>query len=68
MNYAGSSGWYYFGNDGFILSGWQTIDGQRYYFEKDDLLTFGMMYTGEKTVDGRKCRFKDNGIFEGYVY
>ena len=68
MNYAGSSGWYYFGNDGYILSGWQTIDGQRYYFEKDNLLTFGMMYTGEKTVDGIKCRFNDNGVFEGYMY
>ena len=68
MNYAGSTGWYYFGLDGYILSGWQNINGYKYYLEKEIGPTFGIMYTGERIVDGVKCKFADNGIFEGYVY
>jgi len=37
--------WYYFGEDGFAKIGWQTINGNKYYFS-----TEGKMYIGPSNV------------------
>ncbi|MBI6102251.1 cell wall-binding protein [Clostridium perfringens] len=37
--------WYYFGEDGLAKTGWQTINGNKYYFE-----FHGRMYKGVSTI------------------
>ena len=39
-----------------MLSGWQDIDGTRYYFDKH-----GVMLTGEQTIDGEEYLFDEHG-------
>ena len=38
--------------------GWTTIDGNKYYFDKET----GVMATGDVTIDGQKYHFNSNGI------
>ncbi|HGH1676130.1 TPA: cell wall-binding protein [Clostridium perfringens] len=41
----GETCWYYFGEDGLAKTGWQTINGNKYYFE-----FHGRMYKGVSTI------------------
>lgn len=54
--------WYYYGSDGKRVSGWQTIDGKRYYFSQDEE-TKGRQIKGQTiTIDGKEYTFdKDSG-------
>lgn len=54
--------WYYYGSDGKRVSGWQTIDGKRYYFSQDEK-TKGRQIKGQTiTIDGKEYTFdKDSG-------
>lgn len=54
--------WYYYGSDGKRVSGWQTIDGKRYYFSQDEK-TKGLQIKGQTiTIDGKEYTFdKDSG-------
>lgn len=62
------SGWdsshtrYY--EDGEMLTGWQNIDGDRYYFDKDS----GEMLTGWLETDGKYFYLGDDGVMKkGFV-
>ena len=46
------AGWYLAGDDGFILSGWQQVNGSWYYLNPEHDSTFGMMLTGWQQVGG----------------
>ena len=43
--------------NGKVLTGWQTIDGDRYYFSKQ-----GFMQTGWQVIDGSYYYFSANGV------
>ncbi len=49
--------WYYFGSDGYMLTGWQTIGGARYYLESS-----GKMKIGWLQQDGEKYYFDVTGV------
>ncbi|MBM7111352.1 binary toxin-like calcium binding domain-containing protein [Brevibacillus laterosporus] len=40
------------------VSGWETFDGEKYYYR------FGEMVTGWQTIDGKKYYFNENGVLE----
>ena len=46
----------YYYKDGKRLTGWRTIDGKRYHFNK-----YGVMHKGMKTIDG-KVYYLKNGV------
>lgn len=48
--------WYYFDNEGFMVTGFQSIDGKLYYFESS-----GAMKTGWKKIDGYWYYFSSGG-------
>lgn len=50
---------YYFGNDGIALTGWNWVDGHRYYFISSDK---GRMATGWVKMSGEKYYFGSNGV------
>ena len=47
----------YQNEDGDPLTGWQTIDGERYYFAPEN----GAMATGFQEIDGSRYHFTNNG-------
>lgn len=51
-------GRYYF-SDYVMQTGWQTIDGKRYYFN-----TSGRMQTGWQTIDNGKYHFSASGVMQ----
>ena len=51
-----SSNWYYLGNDGKAIQGWQEIDGDRYYFTP-------FMMTNVFEIDGKYYLFDESGKF-----
>lgn len=54
------NGWWYLNDDETIFtSGWQTIDGNEYYFDE-----YGYMATGWKQVDGEYYLFGQDGLME----
>lgn len=53
---------YFFGNDGAMRTGWQTINGVTYYFiENSYYAPSGSMATGYWTIDGYLHYFDSNG-------
>ena len=48
--------WYYFGNDGIMVTGWQKLGNKWYYFNKN-----GAMTTEWKRIDGKWYYFGKNG-------
>jgi GH25 family lysozyme M1 (1,4-beta-N-acetylmuramidase) len=44
----------------YKYTGWQTISGRRYYYDKD-----GNKVTGEQTIQGAKYKFGDDGSLAG---
>ena len=44
----------------WCLTGWQKIDGKKYYFDPDN----AWMVTGKQTIDGTEYIFADNGALE----
>ncbi len=51
--------WFYFGQDGKALKGWQTIDGKRYFFDR--LTGIQAKNTALNTDELQTHYFKDNG-------
>lgn len=47
---------YYFA-DGVMVTGWQTVDGQRMYFNEDGIQQFGF-----QTIGGLRCYLDDDGV------
>jgi len=57
---------YYFDDNGYMQTGWQTIGGYKYYFVTTKgtpgASTYGTMVTGWMTLKGYKYYFDDTGI------
>ncbi|MGG0728024.1 cell wall-binding protein [Bacillus paramycoides] len=49
---------FYAGSDGFLLKGWQEIEGKKYYF---DLHGFTLTATNGIEIDGKYYYFNDDG-------
>ena len=46
-----------------MQTGWQEINGKRYYFEPNaNEASFGMTVVGTKTIDGKSYNFDTNGV------
>ena len=73
------SGNYYFNSDGYMETGWQTINNKKYYFDSDGKMVFGfqtikgnkyyfdkdgVIYTGLKDIGGSKYYFNSNGVMQ----
>ena len=55
--------WYYFDTDGFMHTGWLTdTDGKSYYLESVVGTGQGQMVTGERSINGRKYIFDEDGV------
>lgn len=52
-----NSNWYFFGADGYMITGWIDWNGSRYYCQAD-----GAMVTGTYTIDGTAYQFDASGI------
>ncbi|WP_410504558.1 hypothetical protein ABE953_07635 [Ligilactobacillus salivarius] len=50
----------YYNKDGWMLYGWQNIDGKVYYFDK----ITGKMSTGQKNIDGHWYLFDSKGVMQ----
>ncbi|WP_283680572.1 hypothetical protein [Clostridium perfringens] len=44
--------WYYFGEDGLAKTSWQTINGNKYYFNSDGVMAKGVSTIFENEVEG----------------
>ena len=54
------NGWWYASDENtYYTNGWQTIDGQEYYFNCQ-----GYMQTGWAVIGERGCYFSEEGIYE----
>ena len=69
---------YYAGKNGAIVTGWQTINKKKFYFQKDGtmrknnwLKVSGKLYyagkngaivTGWQTINGKRFHFDKNGV------
>jgi len=56
---------FYFDENGKGVTGWQTIDGKKYYFGIDDaayMLAPYVMVTGEMEIDGETYEFGEDGV------
>ena len=62
--------WYYFDAEGWMVTGWLNWKGNRYYLQPKTLTTgnsYGYMVTGNKTINGKRYLFEDNGaMFKGF--
>ena len=66
LSWGTSSGWYSFNAKGEMQTGWQSINGKRYYFEPNaSVSNFGMAAVGMKTIDGQVYNFDANGALVG---
>ena len=48
-------------DNAWCLTGWQEIDGKKYYFDPEN----AWMLTGDQTIDGVEYVFADNGSLQG---
>ena len=63
LSWGTSNGWYSFDIFGAMQTGWQEINGKRYYFEPNaNEASFGMAVVGTKTIDGKSYSFDTNGV------
>lgn len=63
--------WYYFGSDGYMVTGWKEIDGKWYYFAPSQGSTYGAnqnesakqgeMLTGDQKISGKWYYFDSSG-------
>lgn len=61
LPYKGTTGWYYFNEQGYMATGWLEKNGQWYYLNPISDGTQGMMCTGWKKINGRWCYFDKEG-------
>lgn len=47
-------GWFYFDENGIMLTGWQQLDGKWYYFNTEKDGTQGMLFVNTTTPDGSR--------------
>lgn len=66
-NWGEGSSWYYFGADGYIVSGWQWINGKCYYLEPAAGKNFGHLYENTTTPDGYTVNANGEWTVNGVV-
>ena len=55
--------WYYFNNNGDMVTGFKDIDGSTYYFDEN-----GTMLTGKQVIENQEYFFNDNGQLYKNIY
>ncbi len=60
LPYNGTMEWYYFGEDGNMMTGWLVLNGKTYYLNPESDGTQGKMCTGWKLMDGIWYFFNDS--------
>jgi len=75
--------WYYFGSNGYMVTGWKQINGKWYYFGSTGVMqtgwkkisgywyyfsSQGLMQTGWKKLSGKYYYFRDDGSMETSAY
>ncbi|MBQ7796823.1 MAG: hypothetical protein IJ374_09735 [Lachnospiraceae bacterium] len=53
LNWNGTNNWYYFGDTGYMKTGWLLDGGLWYYLHSVSDGTLGQMYTGWRQIDGK---------------
>lgn len=68
---------YYFNEEGYLETGWQTIDGCRYFFDESGVMVTGLavidgrlydlgekgeLFIGDRMIEGISYRFTEDGI------
>ncbi len=59
LSWNGRTDWYYFDAEGYMVTGWLTDGGYRYYLHPVSDGTQGHMYTGWNLVDGKYYYFRE---------
>ncbi len=59
-DYYKAEAFYILGEIEYIYTGWQTLDGKTYFFDKN-----GNKVTGDQIIKGVKYHFDENGVLEG---
>lgn len=65
LEYNGTTGWYHFGNNNYMDTGWFEQHGVIYFLQTDYNETFGRMYTGVHNIGGVNYEFARNGALIG---
>ena len=57
--------WYYFGEDGYMVTGLQTVNSHQYYFSPANYGSWkiGRMMTGWQLINGQYMYFDSNGYY-----
>ncbi|PEK17202.1 N-acetylmuramoyl-L-alanine amidase family protein [Bacillus wiedmannii] len=55
---------YYAGSDGFLLKGWQEIDGETYYFQENGNVVLQGGSNGSEQIDEKWYHFNDKGALQ----
>jgi len=63
LEWQGKLNWYYFGKDGYMLTGWQWINGKCYLLD----VKTGMLYVNTTTPDGYKVNANGEWVENGVV-
>ena len=64
LPYNGTMEWYYFGEDGNMMTGWLVLNGKTYYLDPESDGTQGKMCTGWKLINGIWYFFNDSADME----
>ncbi len=65
----GKTDWYYFDAEGYMVTGWVTWEGNRYYLHPVSDGTQGHMYTGWQQIDGKWYYFRpESGGPQGSLF
>lgn len=67
MNVSGEDYYYYFKNNTTRATGWQTIEGQKYYFDTTAGIANGRMFTGFQKIGTSYYYFKENDTDRGML-
>ena len=59
LDWNGTSLWYYFNREGYMVTGWFDQGGERYYLHAVSDGSLGGMYTGWHQIDGKWYYFND---------
>ncbi|MCX2829169.1 cell wall-binding protein [Bacillus sp. DHT2] len=56
--------YFYAGSDGFLLKGWQEIEGNTYYFDPSNCELFTAKYKSHLRIEGKLYNFNDSGALQ----
>jgi len=59
IRYGGKDEWYYFDQNGYMVTGWVVLNGNWYYLSTASDGTIGIMLTGWQIIDGKRYYFSE---------